>query len=95
MDAELNRDRHGAADACGARFRVPLGRAVSTDSVLERLRGVPGVDWALPAVRCGAARTRSATSIVAASSQPADAIERCSAPDFSRVLHQANAGSRH
>jgi DNA polymerase (family 10) len=71
--------------------RVPLGRAVSiADPVLERLRGVPGVEWALPV---GSLRRGQDTvgdiEIVAATSRPADAIAALlSAPDFSRVLHQ-------
>jgi DNA polymerase (family 10) len=71
--------------------RVPLGRAVTTaEPVLERLRKVPGVEWALPV---GSLRRGQDTvgdiEIVAATSQPADAIaELLRNPEFSRVLHR-------
>jgi DNA polymerase (family 10) len=71
--------------------RVPLGRAVTTaEPVLDRLRGVPGVEWALPV---GSLRRGQDTvgdiEIVAATSQPAAAIaELLRDPEFSRVLHR-------
>jgi DNA polymerase (family 10) len=70
---------------------VPLGRAVAVaDPMLERLRAVPGVEWALPvgSLRRGQDMVGD-VEIVAATSRPADAIaELLSVPEFSRVLHQ-------
>jgi DNA polymerase (family 10) len=71
--------------------RVPLGRAIAVaDPVLERLRAVPGVQWALPvgSLRRGQDMVGD-VEIVAATSHPANAIaELLSVPEFSRVLHQ-------
>jgi DNA polymerase (family X) len=70
--------------------RVPLGRAVTTaEPVLEKLRTVPGVQWAMPV---GSLRRGQDTvgdiEIVAATTQPADAIaEVLRDPEFTRVLH--------
>jgi DNA polymerase (family 10) len=93
MDAELEAAIATALPTLRSAIpRVPLGRATSiADAVLERLRGVAGVDWALPA---GSLRRGQDTvgdiEIVAASPQPAAAIEALlGAPDFSRVLHQS------
>ena len=92
MDADLEAAVATALPTLrGAIARVPLGRAVSiADAVLERLRAVPGVEWALPV---GSLRRGQDTvgdiEIVAATTRPADAIAALlSAPDFSRVLHQ-------
>jgi DNA polymerase (family 10) len=71
--------------------RVPLGRATAiADAVVERLRAVPGVEWALPvgSLRRGQDLVGD-IEIVAAASQPADAIaDLLTVPDAPRVLHQ-------
>jgi DNA polymerase (family 10) len=72
--------------------RVPLGRATAiAGAVLQRLRDVPGVKWALPV---GSLRRGQDTvgdiEIVAATSQPADAIaDLLTVPEMPRVLHQS------
>ena len=72
--------------------RVPLGRATAiADAVVERLRAVPGVEWALPvgSLRRGHDMVGD-IEIVAAASQPADAIaDLLTVPDAPRVLHQS------
>jgi DNA polymerase (family X) len=72
--------------------RVPLGRATAlADAVLERLRAIPGVTWAQPvgSLRRGQELVGD-IEIVAATSQPADAIaDLLTVPESPRVLHQA------
>ena len=71
--------------------RVPLGRATAiADTVLERLRGVPGVDWAQPVGSLRRGRDMVGDiEIVAASSQPAVAIaDLLTVPETLRILHQ-------
>jgi len=71
--------------------RVPLGRATAiAETVLDRLRTVPGVTWALPvgSLRRGQDMVGD-IEIVAATSQPADAIaELLIVPESPRVLHK-------
>jgi DNA polymerase (family X) len=72
--------------------RVPLGRATAAaDAVLDRLRTVPGVVWALPA---GSLRRGQDTvgdvEIVAPTERPGDAIEALlQLPESLRVLHRS------
>lgn len=72
--------------------RIPLGRAVSlVETVLDRLRAVPGVAWALPigSVRRGQ-DTVGDIEIVAPTDRPADAIEAVlSLPLSWHVLHRS------
>ena len=59
--------------------RIPLGRATAiAEPILERLRAVPGVAWALPlgSLRRGQDMVGD-IEIVAAASDPASAIENC------------------
>ena len=72
--------------------RIPLGRAVAlAEMVLEPLRGVPGVDWAMPV---GSLRRGQDTvgdiEILAATDRPAAVIdELLSLPIASHVLHRS------
>jgi DNA polymerase (family 10) len=94
LDADLEAAIGAALPALRALTpRVPLGRAtVIADAVLERLRAVPGVNWALPvgSLRRGQDMVGD-IEIVAATSRPADAIAALlTVPDSPRVLHQAD-----
>lgn len=72
--------------------RIPLGRAVMlSEPILQRLRAVPGVEWAEVA---GSLRRGQDTvgdiELVAATSRPGDAIsELLQLPDISRILHRS------
>jgi len=72
--------------------RIPLGRAVAVvDPILERLRALPGIEWALP----GGSLRRGQDfvgdlEIIAAADDAAIAIEDLThLPDAARVLHQS------
>jgi DNA polymerase (family 10) len=73
--------------------RVPLGRAVTlAEPILHRLRSAPGVRWASPS---GSLRRGQDTvgdiEIVAATTQPADAIgDLLQLPDIARCLHRSD-----
>jgi len=72
--------------------RIPLGRAVSVaEMVLEPLRAVPGVVWALPVGSLRRAQdTVGDIEILAPTDQPAAAIEALlSLPTSSHVLHRS------
>jgi DNA polymerase (family 10) len=72
--------------------RVPLGRATAiADAMLERLRPVPGLVWALPA---GSLRRGQDTvgdiELVASTDRPAEAIEELlRLPEPPHVLHRS------
>ena len=72
--------------------RVPLGRATAiAEAMLERLRAVAGVAWALPvgSLRRGQDLVGD-IEIVAATTRPADAIaDLLTLPDSPHVLHRA------
>jgi DNA polymerase (family 10) len=72
--------------------RIPLGRAVATiDPILERLRALHGIEWALPSgsLRRGQDFVGD-LEIVAAAGDPAVAIEDLThLPDAGRILHQS------
>jgi DNA polymerase (family 10) len=72
--------------------RVPLGRAVAiAEPILDRLRGVAGVEWAAPAgsLRRGQDMVGD-IELVAATDRPADAIAAVLSAEASpRVLHQS------
>jgi DNA polymerase (family 10) len=94
LDADLEAAVGAALPALRALTpRVPLGRATAiADAVLERLRAIPGVKWALPvgSLRRGQDMVGD-IEIVAATSQPADAIaDLLTVPDSPRVLHKSD-----
>ena len=72
--------------------RVPIGRATAVaDVMLERLRAVPGVVWALPA---GSLRRGQETvgdiEIVASTDRPAEAIDQLlELPEPPHILHRS------
>jgi DNA polymerase (family 10) len=72
--------------------RIPLGRAVAiVDPILERIRAVPGIEWALPS---GSLRRGQDSvgdlEIIAAADDPAAAIEELTRlPEAGRVLHRS------
>ena len=72
--------------------RVPLGRAVAiVDPILDRLRALPGIEWALPSgsLRRGQDFVGD-LEIVAAADDPATAIEDLAhLPDAARILHRS------
>ena len=72
--------------------RVPLGRAASlVDAVLEPLRAVPGVEWAMPvgSLRRGQDMVGD-IEIVAPTSRPVDAIDALlMLPEAAHVLHRS------
>ncbi len=73
--------------------RIPLGRAIAlADSVIEPLRAVPGVAWALPvgSLRRGQDMVGD-VEIMAPTEQPADALAALLAlPTSSHVLHRSD-----
>ena len=73
--------------------RLGLGRAMTmAEPVLERLRSVPGVEWATPtgSLRRGQDSVGD-IEIVAAASDPSAAIEAVShLPDVARTLHRSD-----
>jgi DNA polymerase (family 10) len=72
--------------------RVPLGRATAiAEGVLDRLRALPGVTWALPAgsLRRGQDLVGD-IEVIAATDRPADAVsELVGDVETTRVLHQS------
>jgi DNA polymerase (family 10) len=93
FDADLEAAVAAAVPTLRAlRPRVPLGRASAiADGVIDRLREVPEVEWALPA---GSLRRGEDTvgdiEVIAATERPAAAISALlNAPEMTRVLHQS------
>jgi DNA polymerase (family 10) len=72
--------------------RIPLGRAAGiVDPILERLRAIPGIEWALPS---GSLRRGQDSvgdlEIIAAASNPSNAVEDLiHLPEAARILHQS------
>ena len=93
FDADVEAAVGAALPALRARIpRVPLGRAVSlVETVLEPLRAVAGVDWAMPigSLRRGQDMVGD-IEIVAPSSRPSEAIDALlMLPEATHVLHRS------
>jgi DNA polymerase (family 10) len=93
LGVEVESAISGALPALRARIpRVPLGRAVDiAEPVLDALRGVPGVAWAIPvgSLRRGQDMVGD-IEILAPTDQPADAIDALlQLPASSHVLHRS------
>ncbi len=93
LGAEVESAISSALPALRARIpRVPLGRAVAiAEPVLDALRGVPGVAWAIPvgSLRRGQDMVGD-IEILAPTDQPADAIDALlELPAASHVLHRS------
>jgi DNA polymerase (family 10) len=72
--------------------RIPLGRAVALlDPILNRLRALPGIEWALPVGSLRRAQDMvSDIEVVAASSDPSPALDAVGGlPDVDRLLYRS------
>ena len=72
--------------------RIPLGRAVGlVDPILNRLRALPGIDWALPAGSLRRAQDMVGDiEVVAAAADPSSALDAIvDMPGLDRVLHKS------